>query len=76
LWPGSAASGRRIVSSAAVKRHRKLAKRSTAIELSHLWAVEQAQQSLEFAAVIRSDGKSTQKHPAALVDREQLALVA
>ena len=27
-------------------------------ELSHRWAVEQAQQSLEFAAIVRSDGKS------------------
>jgi len=25
---------------------------STAIQLSHLWAVEQAQQSLQFAAVV------------------------
>jgi len=35
---------------------------STAIELSHLWAVEQAQQSLEFAAIacggVELEGKS------------------
>jgi hypothetical protein len=31
---------------------------STAIELSHPWAAEQAQQSLEFAAIERLDGKS------------------
>jgi len=31
---------------------------STAIELSHPWAAEQAQQSLEFAVIERLDGKS------------------
>ena len=31
---------------------------STAKQLGHLWAVEQTQQSLECAAIVRSDGKS------------------
>ena len=31
---------------------------STAIQLNHPWAVEQVQQSLKFAPVVRSDGTS------------------